>query len=164
MNRYAVPLVGVLLLSSVAVWGQEDGKLYQIKSLNSDKVLAPDGEGKLVQKTSRPKVKLQHWKLVKGREENVFQIVNVATGKVIASPSKEQAAPIITEAPAAKTKPSQMWMFEKRPRGLTIRSRSSDLLLDVSGFQTKDGAAIIQFTLNDKEGRTNQIWELVPVK
>jgi|GEM_PF-3463364 len=165
MLRSTLFAICVTALAVVSAQGQEDGQVYLVKNILTGKVIAPamDGSG-LVQNDMKPRVKFQQWKLVKGKMDNVFQLVNVGSGKVITSPSKESAAQLIFEEAAAKHKPSQWFVVEKMPRGLLIKSQSSGHYLDVEGADSANKTAIIQYTLNEKQVRGNQLWELVPAK
>jgi hypothetical protein len=169
MIRLAVAALGVTAFLSLSASAQDDGQVYRIRSKLTSKVLAPDAGGKLLVQQS-PKGKLKdealQWKLVKAKEGNFFQIVNVESGKALTAPSKDALAQVAIESNAdGKPKAGQLWSFEKGDNGFTIQSRLSGYYLDVFNFETEDGVKVIQQELNpNKAKRGNQQWELVPVK
>lgn len=151
-------------ISCLTCFAQEDGVIYRIKSRLTDKNLAPNEDGTLlVQRSERPRDRKQQWKLIKSGE--YFQIVNVASGKALTAPSKEALEQVKLEDNRAGDKPriGQLWSFNKLKTRYTIRSRHSDLYLDVYDFGKEDGVKIIQQTLNEKGNAGNQVWELIPV-
>lgn len=166
MVRLAAVAVGFVLAGSMPGFAQEDGQIYRIKSRLSDKVLAPSADGTLlVQTTERPRAKNQRWKLVKAGP--FFQIVNMASGKVITAPSKEalDQLTLTDNNKKEKARIGQLWSFSLVRTRYTIQSRHSDLYLDVYDYGKEDGVKIIQQVLNGKPGSAgNQVWQLIPVK
>lgn len=167
MVRFAVLALGLTAVAALSASGQEDGQVYRIKNRLTDKVLVPDDKGTmLVQGTVKAKDEAGQWKLVKAGEGNFFVIVNVKSGKALTAPSKDALAQVALEAPGKgdKAKVGQLWSFEKKEKMFTIQSRHSGFYLDVFNFEKEDGVKIIQQELNEKGGRGNQVWDLIPVK
>lgn len=166
MRRFVMALL-ILSASSSSTWGQEDGKVYLIKNKLTDKVLAPNADGTLlVQQTPEEGNSAHHWKLAASKNGKLFQIINVGSGKMLTAPSKDAVVQIpLADAAKRQAGSGQLWYFEKRGERFGIRSGLSKLYLDVFDFKTEDGVKIIQQTLNEnREGRGNQLWILVPVE
>ncbi len=165
MQRFL--LVASLLVSMMtSAPAQENGKVYRLKNRMTNKYVSPDDSGeKAVQQSNNPQETSQRWKLVAARGGKVFQIINEETGKALVAPSMEATAQIqLRDAASEKPKRDELWTIEKGVVNFKIKSHLSGLYLEVFNFEREDGVPITQQTLNDSDGRGNQIWELVPVE
>lgn len=158
--------VAFLVLAVTSAPAQENGKVYRFKNRMTDKFLSLDDTGeKAVQQSNKPDETSQRWKLVAARGGKAFQIINEKSGKALVVPSKEATAQIqLRDAASEKPKRDELWTIEKGVTNFKIKSQLSGLYLEVFNFEREDGVPITQQTLNDSDGRGNQIWELVPVE
>ncbi len=161
----ALLTLGVTLAVTDRAAAQEDGKVYIIRNKSTEKVLTPDRDGGLLIQEPEPvkpkKAQYRQWKLLK--EGEFFKIVNVGSGKMLMSPSKETGAQIVLEG--ADGKGARLWSFTARgAKHFTIESRRGGLFMDVANNDASNGNPVIQYSLNDRgASRANQLWELIPV-
>ena len=165
---FLMALVAGGLLGGFCQAQDEDAKYYHIVSLDSGKVLevadsSKDNDAKIVIKT-KGDGESQQWKMVKVGDYVKF--VNRNSGRVLDVPnlSKEEGLQIIQWDDNGGE--NQQWKVEKpdkekSDKGVFIKSRCSDLVLDVAEAAMEDGSRVIQWGYH---GGKNQLWELVEVK
>jgi glucosylceramidase len=170
MGRFSalLALVALMMAAGFTPAQDETPKYYRIVSLDSGKVLdvtdasAEDG-AKIIIK-AKSDAESQQWKMVKAGDYVKF--INRKSGKALDVPAstKDEGADIIQWDPHDDD--NQQWKVDKpakdkSDKGVFIKSRCSDLVLDVAEASQEDGARVIQW---GSHGGKNQLWELVEVK
>jgi hypothetical protein len=161
-------LASALLTVGFTPAQDEKPKYYRIVSLDTGRVLdvadgSVENEAKIVL-NNKSDAESQQWKMVKSGDYVKF--VNKKSGKLLDVPglSKEEGVDIIQWEENGGE--NQDWKVEKpakekSDKGVFIKSRCSDLVLDVAEGSQENGARIIQWGYH---GEKNQLWELVEVK
>jgi hypothetical protein len=148
----------------------EDGKVYIIRNVLSGKRLAIAGGATrpntlLVQDDSKQTRVL--WRLERTKKRH-FRIVNTKSNLSLDVPGLSKDAGVQIQQWITKPDhpdfPNQEWEFIKIGQSYAIRSTFSKMVLDVKDASTDNGAAVIQFPLNAKGDRGNQLWILTQVK
>jgi hypothetical protein len=163
-------LLAVLLLMPGFSQGQDEkAKYYRIVSLDSGKVIdvtdsSTENGAKIVINTKSDDSESQQWKMVKAGD--YVKLVNRKSGRVLDVPnlSKEEGIDMIQWDDNGGE--NQQWTMEKpdkekSDKGVFIKSRLSELVLDVAEAATADGSRVIQWGYH---GGKNQLWEVEEVK
>ena len=155
---FVVVAVSFLLAGNFAAAQPQEGVYYQIKNVNSKKVLAlsdSEGDGEQILQRMSGQGERQQWSFVKVGA--YYRILNRKTGQALNVRSTAGETPII----ASDNGKNLQWSFEKNAEGYVIKSRHSGLVIDVADESTERKASVIQNSAHD--GR-NQTFELVPVE
>jgi hypothetical protein len=153
--------VSTLLASSLAAAEPEEGKFYRIINVNSNKCLAlADGakkvdEAQIVQRNHGQNER-QQWSFVKVGEGRNFRIINREGGQALSVHSTDAGAPVV----ASNSAKNRQWSFEKKGDNYVIKSRHSDLVLDVADESTERKAPLIQAKANDGQNQLFKIEEV----
>jgi hypothetical protein len=171
MKRFTLvaAVAAIWLLSGVFGQAQnQKAKYYRIVCLLNGKVLdvkdgSKENEAKIVI-NAKSDSESQQWEMVKVGDYVKF--INRKSGKALDVPSfsKDEGADLIQWEDNGGD--NQQWKVEKADaeksdKGTFIKSRHSDLVLDVAESSMEDGARVIQYGYH---GEKNQLWELVEVK
>ena len=170
MTRFAglLALAAALVTARFTPAQDDKPKYYRIVSLDTGKALdVTDGsneDGAKIVVNAKSDADSQQWKMVKTGDYVKF--INKKSGKLLDVPgfTKDEGAEIIQWVDNGGE--NQQWTVDKpakdkSDKGVFIKSRSSELVLDVAGESKEDGASVIQWGYH---GGKNQLWELVEVK
>jgi hypothetical protein len=158
----------VMLLPGLSQGQDEKQTYYRIVSLDSGKVLdvtdsSTDNGAKIVINATSDS-ESQQWKKVKVGD--YVKLVNRKSGRVLDVPdlSKEEGVDLIQWDDNGGD--NQQWTLEKpakdkSDKGVFIKSRCSDLVLDVAEAAQADGSRVIQWGYH---GGKNQLWDLQEIK
>lgn len=151
----------VLALPLNARENRED-MFYRLVQVNSGKVLgiaddSEEGGARAVVAKPDEKNHAQEWKLEK--DGGFFKLTNRKTGKVldVNENSTDEDAPIIQWDEKGDDNDNQRWSWVGDGADRRIKSKSSNLALDVDG----DGKVVQKKASDTSKG---QLWKLVPVK
>jgi hypothetical protein len=159
MSR-AIP-IAVVVCGLFAVQAAADSAKY-VKLVHADtgKVLAvaddsDENEAKIVLAKDKNS-KAQQWKFEK--DGDYYKIVNRKSGKVldVNNESTEEGGEIIQWDDKESGYDNQRWSWEGKGKDRRLKSKSSNLVLDVG-----DGGAIVQRRADDKTKA--QLWRVVEV-
>jgi uncharacterized membrane protein len=161
-------LVTAFLAAGFTAAQDEKPKYYRIVCLDTGKALdvtdASTEDGAKIVVKAKSDAESQQWKMVKTGD--FVKFINRKSGKLLDVPNltKDEGAEIIQWEDNGGE--NQQWKVdkpakEKSDKGVFIKSRCSDLVLDVSGASKEDGASVIQWGYH---GDNNQLWEIVEVK
>ncbi|PRZ04187.1 O-glycosyl hydrolase [Isoptericola sp. CG 20/1183] len=143
----------------------QDGHVYRIDGVQSDRSLAPAGDGVQIA-TDDPAAADQLWTLTdlgapegSGSHRTRYAVTNAATGEQLAVDADTSA--VLVEAPAgpADTPEAARWILSTTGDGTyTLVNASSGTLLEVGGQATADGSPVGTYLANSG---ANQRWAIV---
>jgi len=144
----------------------QDGHVYRLDGVQSDRSLAPSASGDTVVIRTDAPVAEQAWELTalgapegSGSNRTRYAVTNAATGRQLAVSADTSA--VLQDAPAdvADTPLAAQWILSTTGDGTyTLVNASSRTLLEVGGQATADGSPVGTYLANSG---VNQRWRVV---
>jgi hypothetical protein len=160
-GAFAVVAVTSLLATQLAAAEPEAGKFYRIVNVHSHKCLAlGDGgakadESQVVQRNPG-QLERQQWSLEALPGGKHYRIINRMNGQALSVDSTEANAPVFASTSAK----GRQWSLEKKGENYLIRSRHSDLVMNVVDESTDRKAPIVQAQPNDQPNQLFRFEEI----
>ncbi|WP_402462224.1 RICIN domain-containing protein [Isoptericola aurantiacus] len=143
----------------------QDGHVYRIDGVQSDRSLAPAADGLQIS-TDDAAAADQLWTLTdlgapegSGSHRARYAVTNVGTGELLAVDGDTSAVLVAAPADAADTPVAARWILSSTGGGqYTLVNADSGTLLEVGGQATADGSSVGTYGPNSG---ANQLWEIV---
>jgi hypothetical protein len=144
----------------------QDGHVFRIDGVQSDRSLAPDGDGGVQISTDDPAAPEQLWTLTdlgasagSGTHRTRYAVTNVGTGEQLAVDADTSAVLVDAPADPADTPDAARWVLSTTGDGTyTLVNVVSRTVLEVGGEARADGSPVGTYLANSN---ANQRWAIV---